>query len=833
MFAIDFTKPYLYKDVIYFHQGNLSTNNTLRCSLNTGGSNDLTGCSILCTFKTQNSTEISGVGRIVDPLNAIVDLVFPSNALVVGTNKLEILVNRVDGSVAQSPSISYDIWQGLTTGNGVEAETNYPILIELINSVNEASNQANATLDRVNAMQTDVTDAIDNAYRSANSADIATSNANTKIEEVETSKLEMIKKVDNSIANMKVETTNAINNVTTKTDEKIADVDRALAAGTVDLELKKARKDANGVVHDTLEQRLESDLIVGDKSLKDFVVDMNGMKETQDLAYETNSGYKVCNDTQVGVIKNLKLSGKSLVNVTYGDLPKQGSCNFESIIATATNRELKVTKEGSCVILRNGVFKRDTEYTIIAKVKYISDIKDLSFSFYNRANNSFVISMTTIKKANNTDYATYIMKLNTWNYDVDAIVIGYHGGLTVDSILGVKDVLVLEGDYTQNAPSHFEGIASVGNEIEVLSRKENGNLVDINNSSYSIGEKQWYINGAKICVDNIIKDYETSLFYYVNVQKGKEHTLFSEDLNCGILLYNGIVKGHDQQKHIWSLTPTIKEKKFTPIEDIITIRVSAETYRGNLFVDKLMLNVGNKKPYEIFKGDKKAILFKDTDEQWKPVTELRGIDLTACDTIEKHSDSKHYLHVRTEKLILNGSEDWKRHTINDTTNTDRYALDNNYLLPNSVGICNVLPYTIDGGSDDKTCIYVHGTANRIDIRKLKSDNRWTDVPSLKLWLQSNNVILICIRKQEKVYEVNPLELESFDNITLWLILSGVIAPPASFKITSSLPGLVKSIQDQVRQLQDQVYKTNVANFTVALNTLDTKLRLDRLEAPKQ
>lgn len=31
MFTIDFTKPWLYKDIIYFNQGNLSTNNTLRC----------------------------------------------------------------------------------------------------------------------------------------------------------------------------------------------------------------------------------------------------------------------------------------------------------------------------------------------------------------------------------------------------------------------------------------------------------------------------------------------------------------------------------------------------------------------------------------------------------------------------------------------------------------------------------------------------------------------------------------------------------------------------------------------------------------------------------
>lgn len=65
-----------------------------------------------------------------------------------------------------------------------------------------------------------------------------------------------------------------------------------------------------------------------------------------------------------------------------------------------------------------------------------------------------------------------------------------------------------------------------------------------------------------------------------------------------------------------------------------------------------------------------------------------------------------------------------------------------------------------------------------------------------------------------------------------LIDGGVIAPHASWKITSSLPNFVKELSNQIKQLQDQVYKNNVANFAVALNTLDTKLRLDRLEAPQ-
>ncbi|WGX74901.1 hypothetical protein QJS64_12275 [Paraclostridium bifermentans] len=853
MFTIDFTKPWLYKDIIYFNQGNLSTNNTLRCKLITGGSDDFTGGSIACTFTTKNSVEISGFGRLVDAKLGIVDIVFPSNALVVGTNKLEILVNRADGGVAQSPPVMYDIWQGLTTGNGVEAETNYPILIELINSTNEASNKANLALNKANSMIADINEATDNAYRSANEADIATSNANTKIEEVETSKLEMIKKVDNSIANMKVETNTAINSMTSKTDEKITDVNRALASGTKDLEVKEARKDANGVVHDTLEQRLKSDLIVGDKSLKDFVIDMNGMKETQDLEYETNTGYKVCNDTQAGVVKDLKISGKSLFNTTRGGLTNQGSAVVEMLISTINNKELKVTKEAACVITRYGRFEKNTEYTFIIKVKYVSTINDLTFSFHDSKSNSFTIGQTNVKKKDSSDYVSYVVKVNTYNYDIDSIVVGYHGALPVNTILGIKDILVLEGDHTQNPPQYFEGIASVrnANGLEVLTHNSNFISKDFGNSWYTLGNNlnssHVKMNGYDISVSN---DKSSVGDYYVI---SKDTFSLPNNTEC-VMSFKGSSTTNNTGNTVYLLSmndPSDYTKGYTVVANIpnsigsVSKQFNSREYKnlvfrfnnntpGNIFTVKdLQITTLGNNDYLSPKEDKKPVLFKDVDGTWKPVTELKGIDLTACDTIEKHSNGKHYLHVRTEKLILNGSEDWKRHTINDTANTERYALDNNYLLPNSIGICNVLPYTIDGGSDDKTCIYVHGTANRIDIRKLKTDNRWTDVPSLKTWLQANNTTIICMLKQEKVYEVNPLELESFDNITLWLILSGVIAPPASFKITSSLPNFVKSIQDQVRELQDQVYKTNVANFTVALNTLDTKLRLDRLEAPKQ
>lgn len=388
MFTIDFTKPWLYKDIIYFNQGNLSTNNTLRCKLVTGGSDDFTGGSIACTFTTKDSIEISGFGKLVDAKNGIIDIVFPSNSLVVGNNKLEVLVNRADGGVAQSPPVMYDIWQGLTTGNGIESETNYPILIELINSVNEASNQANATLDRVNAMQTDVTNAIDNAYRSANEADIATSNANSKIEEMENVKTSMINKVDDSIASIKSEVETAKNEMASKADEKITDVNRAIAAGTKDLEVKEARRDMDGVEHATLKVRLESDLKKGkvieetkegtylsfDDTVGGIVSYLEVLGNTvQDVSNLANIRSS-CIPNGDGTFKMSILScGKNLCNnkFKFGEL---SDSNGEEVVynGNTISSEFSIVKGGSTVIVtscdNNSTYARMFEYDKNGKV---------------------------------------------------------------------------------------------------------------------------------------------------------------------------------------------------------------------------------------------------------------------------------------------------------------------------------------------------------------------------------------------------------------------------------------------------------------------------------
>lgn len=783
MFTIDFTKPWLYKDIIYFNQGNLSTNNTLRCKLVTGGSDDFTGGSIACTFTTKDSVEINGFGKLVDAKNGIIDIVFPSNSLVVGNNKLEVLVNRADGGVAQSPSISYDIWQGLTTGNGVEAETNYPILVELINSVNEVSNKANATLDRVNAMQTDITDAIDNAYRSANNADIATSNANAKIEEVETAKNEMI----------------------SKTDKKIADVDRAISAGTKDLEVKEARKDASGVVHDTLEQRLKSDLIVGDKSLKDFVIDMNGMKETQDLSYETNTGYKVCNDTQNGVVKDLKISGRSLVNLFKTTSITENGLNGLYAFNIPSNRLLTVGKTMS--------IKNNTSRKIVAEIYSVDTVKWVR-------NVLVTANSTTSFTTNNNEY-------------VHVLGVSVADGWAIndaDKIILKNNCIIVDEQNKDYIPSsYFEGIASVGNgnEIEVLSRKEDGNLF-----KGGMVEKMLASATGQYVPGN--NDYISSEDYTLIADTKQSYSIKFTDTKVGARLdavffydsnfnYLGYITATTTFNIPYANTRYIKFRLLRPASKIYIEEIK----------DIYVCVFGKLNTFIPLKEDKKPILFKDTDGQWKPVTELRGIDENNCDVIDTTINK--YIN-KIGNLIING----------DSINAEQNGLvtpgfiNLKIFIPNYLKKCGLNTiisdkYKCNIGKDELVeGIYntdAYGGYGAIILRL--SNSKASTLEQARQYLNANNFEVEFINEEIKTYEINPIFPSSYDNETMILFGSGVIAPYASWKITSSLPSFLSNIEDRVSRLEKDMYKVNLANFSVALNTLDTKLRLDRLEAPKQ
>lgn len=87
--------------------------------------------------------------------------------------------------------------------------------------------------------------------------------------------------------------------------------------------------------------------------------------------------------------------------------------------------------------------------------------------------------------------------------------------------------------------------------------------------------------------------------------------------------------------------------------------------------------------------------------------------------------------------------------------------------------------------------------------------------------------------EEKVFECTPIDLQSFEGKTNYQINSGPISPKSTLKCVNYIGNVISTLKEKVSNLEDKLYNTNLANFTVALNALDTKLKLEQLtKAPK-
>ncbi|MGL5506705.1 MAG: hypothetical protein ACRDB0_02245, partial [Paraclostridium sp.] len=278
MFKIDFAKPFIYKDVIYFNQGNLSVNNTLRCKLDLGNDNDLTGATVSTTFKVA-SKEIVKQANVVDGVNAIVDIVFPSNALVSGVNTLEVICTK-GGRVSQSPTISYEVWQGITSGNGVQGDSNYPVLIDLINNANDSIVKAN----QANTLATDNYSKLDSALSSANSAVSSTNIA----------KNEAIKATNNAIV--------ATDNANKKIEDVEARFSRLSVSQQQDAEVIDARLGRDSLK--ALNEEFESNISRIDK-----------LEQSTVSTVVTESDFTIVEQTSNGYFEDIELKGRTLVNL--------------------------------------------------------------------------------------------------------------------------------------------------------------------------------------------------------------------------------------------------------------------------------------------------------------------------------------------------------------------------------------------------------------------------------------------------------------------------------------------------------------------------------------
>ena len=609
--------------------------------------------------------------------------------------------------------------------------------------------------------------------------------------------------INSTINNCNKTVDNKLNDVDSFIDNKILDIEKRFNTLTSSQQQEAEVIDArDGEV--SLKARLDRDLYKDGISLSDRIEAIEGLKDSQNMKYETDKGYLVCKETKNGVIDDLKIEGKTLVNKFF-----ESSWGVKDVIDSK-----KVLKFGGYVVPSNGSLHgnclvlmknpREGIYTIVGKFK--------KTTYWNKVKARFSDGTTVLLSDLNDNFelsvVTFNIKSDCTHLYIDTGDSGAFG------YVEEKSLILLEGDHTQNPPSYFEGLMSVGQDvdkIEVLSRKEDGNLLDIKEVKGFFGSYPSYNEGIitggygiEIHPNNLFLTKGTYIFSFELDRKTDSVVDYYTIAFCGYnsenILGNIVIN---------TLNNGICTKTITIDRDINVkyIKFDCRFQRTNTTVSNICLSKTSNHTYTPPQSDKKQILFYNENGELEPIQELHE-----WDSIEKHSDNKWYYHKRSGKVVLNGSEDWIYNVdiSNDNVITFYITNFNAHTSSNVISDKFLKKSTwnsfTEGIWTDTSCLIT------IDKSKLTT----TDLNGFKQWLQANNVTVVYQLAEEEVYELAPLHLDSYANETLILCNSGAISPKMEFSITSHINELVKAYGERINLLEEKVYKYMVTQNRMQL-----------------
>lgn len=492
------------------------------------------------------------------------------------------------------------------------------------------------------------------------------SEVDEKIIELDTTKDNFVSsintKVDTKISELNTTKDNFVSSVNTKVDNKISELDTAKSdmTNTVSKKVNEVENRFNALTSSQQQSSEVIDARDGETSLKarldrdteqinNLSKELDRVKKLEESTVSTvttESGFTTVEATSNGYFEDVKLEGKTLVNMlkpvsyilsagefTKDDYTISNSRNYLKYVKTNTNKT-PTWIYVSCGKLPFDMLKPNTKYTIkldkyvgVASVEFKcgDGTKKISNIGVIDANGCAVV--TTVSELVNADQVLY---LNLKSRTVSEVE--------------VSDVILLEGDHTQNPPSYFEGLKSVGDETdEIVVESVNENLFDgeleIGTLKDSTGLEADYSAG-----------YRSKNYIRVD---GNETYYYGFDINNAFTSPN--IYCYDKDKKFISTIPNqanSKLNKFTTPSNCkyIRIRIFDITNFENTSVTNVFIS--KKDYYTPHQSDKKRLLYYNTETQaWEKPT------LREWDSIEKHTDGKYYYHVRSiEEDYVEGDE---------------------------------------------------------------------------------------------------------------------------------------------------------------------------------
>lgn len=433
------------------------------------------------------------------------------------------------------------------------------------------------------------------------------------------------------------------------------------------------------------------------------------LEESTVSTVTTESDFTTVEATSNGYFEDVKLEGKTLVNL-WGNKSSDFSLNGQMTFNEDTQfAEITTTENRFSNIFTKNVtlLKPNTLYTVVVDVEkntFPSETRPIRVSSTDSNLNNIAFGNHLID-INGGKVGKFIYKLTTID-DLSSATCGlrtYIDNSTQEVGLVAKfRITILEGDHTQNPPSYFEGLKSVGDGADeiVVSSCNNGNLFDGN---MSLG----YLNYA-----GLISPHQTWVVSdFIDIQGVPQ-------LNFESTVFNGLksIGMYDSNKKLVNYTFDVqttveigKTVKYVRIGMCKNPEVAPTQYELENPGITMYINLKTDKKYQ---SDKKRLLYYNEETQtWeKPI-------LRQWDSIEKHADGKYYYHVRSvEEDYTEGDETVSDYITDMTTTVKPLAQEKVYECTNIdlITYANETNYVIESGVlSPRTTLKVHNNISNV------------------------------------------------------------------------------------------------------------------------
>lgn len=531
-------------------------------------------------------------------------------------------------------------------------------------------------------------------------------------------------------------------------------------------------------------------------------------------SYEFNTSFNRIENTTNGYIDNVKIKGKSLVNLW--------NINMISPKSSITNNRVKIKTDGinmyeNFFLTKSGAIKPNTTYTIVAHIyKNTYDAQSTIWLTNNSGPAALDVFLAGSPWSNTFSIpggqtGTLCRALTTSN-DIDTAVADMRSfaknpSLTAGYELELQIVL-LEGDYTNEPPEYFKYFLSSGedNEIEVYTCGKN--LFPYPNINIPTPtEINWFDALGNSAMDgtNILN---SNTYFYLP----RGYIKFDVDSidNCILQIitkekkligynYNYFDGGYVMVR----LKPLSTNKPFGITNGRIT------------WVDTVT-SMMTKQPHTDYSHNKKNLflpnLVNSTDNFERVI--LRGINNDIYDSIEKNPYTNRYKYIkRCGQVIIDGTkenidlpinfqpinQDFARFNITLSEAADGLALNDNQMICNNFKYVYI--HSLSGGGSiavNCECVCTHGL-NYEQINLIIRKDRLTAVTvnGLKQWLLAKPLELIYkLRTPVEIELPYDLDMRTYDTRTYMQISNTQATPSMSFDIKSGIENTLVSIMNK-------------------------------------